>query len=65
MRRESKEDTLVEEIAGTDSRALKSLLNTGGTGGCRRPHIPDKTKWKLYETHNNKTTTLLPTSLER
>ena len=41
------------------------MLNTGCTGGLRRPHIPDKTKWELYETNNNKTTILLPTSLER
>ena len=49
-RREAKEDALVKEIAGTDSISLKSLLSTGGIGGQRRPHIPEKTKWELYET---------------
>ena len=41
------------------------MLSTGGTGGRRRPHIPDKTKWELYETNNNKTTIFLSTSLEQ
>ena len=64
-KRGSKEGALVEKITGTDSRALKSLLDTGCIGGLRRPHIPDKSKWELYETNSNKTTILLPTSLER
>ena len=64
-KRGAKEGALVEKITGTDSRALKSLLDTGGIGGLRRPHIPDKSKWELYETNSNKTTILLPTRLEK
>ena len=61
----AKEDALVDEIAGKESRELKSLLKTGGSGGNQRPEIPDKIKWNLYAKENNGTTIMLPTRLER
>ena len=64
-RRGAKDVALEEDIAGKESRELKSLLKTGGSGGDQRPEIPDKSKWNLYAKENNGTTIMLPTRLER
>ena len=42
--RRGAKDALVEEIAGKESRELKSLLKTGGSGSRKRLGIPDKSK---------------------
>ena len=57
-------DVLAKEIAGKESRELKSLLKTGGSGGQKRLYRPDKSKWNL-NAKENLTTLNLPTRLER
>ena len=64
-RRGAKHFALVEEISWKESRELKSLLKTGGSGGNQRPERSDNSKWNLYAKENNRTTIMLPTRLER
>ena len=62
--RRGAKDALVEEIAVKNSRELKTLLKTGGSGRRKRLDIPNKSKWNLYA-KENRATIYLPTRLER
>ena len=62
--RRGAEDVIAEEIARNESRELKSLLKTGGSGGQKRLYRSDKSKWNLHAKENI-TTINLPTRLER
>ena len=62
--RRGDKDVIAKEIAGKESRELKSLLKTGSSGGQKRLYRPDKSKWNLHA-EENITTINLPTRLER
>ena len=50
--RRGAKDARVEEIVGKESRELKYLLKTGGSGGRKRLGMPDKSKWNLHAKEN-------------
>ena len=64
-KRGGNEEAIIEEILKTESKSLKSLLNTGGSGGHQRPEIPDKVKRNLFKRFNKVTTIIVPTTVQR